>query len=165
MAKTVTLELEVEGLAELQEALKKFPEQWPQIAGEALGPGLSVFEAKAKEDAPVGVTGQARSTIGSEVVGGAGSTIIGKTGSNLEYAPYALEYGRKPGKMPPVDVIEEWAQHVIGVAGLGFVIARAIGARGLPALRIMSKTLESKKGQALKLFEQGIDRALKRLFP
>jgi len=85
-------------------------------------------------------------------------------GSNLEYAPYALEYGRGPGKMPPGDVIAEWAvRH--GMPGAGFVIARAIGARGIKAPRVLTKVLEKNKARVTKLFEQGIANALKRLFP
>jgi len=157
------LTLEVEGLEELQEALKKYPEQWEQIAGKALGPGLSILEAEAKERAPVGVTGESASKIGSEIVREAGSQIVGKIGSGVDYGPYSLEYGRGPGKMPPVDAIEEWARFR-GMPGAGFVIARAIGARGIKAPRVFSKTLAAKKDEVLKLFERGIADALKRLF-
>ena len=153
----------MEGLEELQEALKKYPEQWQQIAGRALGPGLAVLEREAKSRAPIGVTGKSASTIGSTIVREPGSQIVGKVGSGVDYGPYSLEYGRGPGKMPPVDKIEEWARFR-GMPGAGFVIARAIGARGVKAPRVFSKTLAAKKAEVLKLFERGIADALKRLF-
>jgi len=153
--------VKVEGLEELQKALQKFPKEFERAAKEALGPGLAMLESGVKVGSPVD-TGALRSSIGSQVVKGPGSTIIGKVGSSLEYAPYALEYGRKPGRMPPSWALEEWAgRH--GMSGMGFVIARAIGARGLPAKRILSKTLEEKKDRVVKMFEQGISKALKRL--
>lgn len=155
------LVLEIKGLEELQRALQKFPQEWQQIANEALKPGLAMIESEIKKGSPVD-TGALRSSIGSEVVRAAGSEIIGKVGSSLEYAPYALEYGRGAGRMPPPNVIEEWAgRH--GMSGMGFMIARAIGARGLPAKRILSKVLEEKKDKVLKMFEEGISKALRRL--
>ena len=91
-----------------------------------------------------------------------GSEIIGKVGSNLPHAPYALEYGRLPGKMPPPDRIEEWAgRH--GMAGMGFIIARAIGARGVSAPRTISNTLRNKKDQVVRLIGEGVTRALRNL--
>lgn|GEM_PF-1076999 len=119
--------LEVEGLKELQEALKKFPKDWEKIARQSLGPGLSVFEAEAKVEAPVD-EGTLQSSIGSEIVRGPGSEIIGKVGSSLDYAIHQ-EYGTiyQPGK---------------------------------PYLR---PTLKKYGGKVVKMFEEGISKALKRL--
>jgi len=154
--------LVVEGLEELQEALKQYPREWPMIARAAMGPGLAMMSSEARMQAPVD-TGASRASIGSQIIMGSGSEIIGKVGSGLEYAPYSLEYGRGPGKMPPVAKIEEWAvRH--GMPGAGFVIARAIGARGIKAPKVFTKTLEATKDRVVKLFEQGIENALKRLF-
>jgi hypothetical protein len=70
-------------------------------------------------------------------------------------APHAaiIEHGRRPGsRMPPVRVIAEWLEQKMrgSVKGrksrlqqasrLAFVVARAIGRRGLPAHRIMART-------------------------
>jgi len=120
--------LEIEGLAELQAALKKFPQEWKRTTSEALGPGLALLESGSKREAPVD-TGALRASIGSEIVRGPGSEIIGKVGSALEYAPYQ-EYGTRfqPGK---------------------------------PFLR---PTLERYKDRVVKMFEEGISKALKRLF-
>lgn len=152
----------VEGLEELQKALRKFPQEFERTAKQALGPGLALMESDVKKDAPVD-RGRLRSDVGSQIVKGPGSVIIGKVGSSLDYAPVQLEYGRKPGSMPPSDALEGWAARH-GMSGMGFVIARAIGARGLPAKRILSKVLERRKGRVVKMFEQGISKALKRLF-
>jgi hypothetical protein len=70
-------------------------------------------------------------------------------------APHAIfvERGRRPGaRMPPKAVIAEWldqkmrgrirarGKRLQEAARLAFVVARAIGKRGLPAHRIMART-------------------------
>jgi len=153
--------LEVEGLEELQKALAQFPAESAKHTRTAMGQGLAVLESDVKEHArhDMGITA---ASVGSQIVGGMGSEIIGKVGSNLPHAPYALEYGRLPGKMPPPNIIEEWAgRH--GMEGLGFVIARAIGARGVSAPHTMSNTLRNKASQVVRLFEQGIEKVLRSL--
>ena len=160
MAETFTIQ--VEGLAELQKALDQFPAEWEKNAKIAMDLGLAELVSTIHEDALKDTTETAAS-VGSEIVRGMGSEIIGKVGSNLPHAPYALEYGRRAGKMPPPDKLEKWAWRVIGERGLGFVIARAIGARGVKAPRTMSNTLRKKKDKVVRLFEQGIARALRSL--
>ena len=88
----------VKGLDELQKALGKMGSNWQDYAGTALGKGLAVLESDAKIEAPVD-TGRLRSSIGSQVVRGLGSEIVGKVGSAVEYASYQ-EFGTRyqPGK-------------------------------------------------------------------
>ena len=155
------LVIEVKGLEELQKTLAQYPEEWGRATKTAMSQGLAVLESSIKEDA-LRDTGVTAGSVGSEIVAGMGSEIIGKVGSNLPHAPYALEYGRLPGKMPPVDRIEEWAgRH--GMAGMGFVIARAIGARGVSAPHTVSNTLRNKKDQVVRLIGEGVTRALRNL--
>ena len=153
--------IEVTGLKELQETLAKFPEEYGRATKTAMGQGLAVLESNIHETARAD-TGVTAGSVGSEIVASMGSEIIGKVGSNLPHAPYALEYGRLPGKMPPVQIIEEWAgRH--GMAGMGFIIARAIGRRGVSAPHTMSNTLRSKKDQVVRLIGEGVTRALRNL--
>ncbi|MBU1173740.1 MAG: hypothetical protein KKD44_29570, partial [Proteobacteria bacterium] len=53
--------------------------------------------------------------------------LYGKVGTIVQYAPF-IEFGTKP-HFPPVEPIEAWASRH-GMAGMGFVIARAISRRG-----------------------------------
>lgn len=119
--------LKVEGLEELQKALQKFPKEWQKIARQSLGPGMALLETEAKQLAPVD-TSRLMTSIGSEIVRGPGSEIIGKVGSNVEYASFQ-EYGTRfqPGK---------------------------------PYLR---PALKRYKDKVVKMFEEGISKALKRL--
>ena len=117
----------VEGLEELQKALQKFTGQWQNISQEALGPGLALLESDAKELAPVD-QGILQSSIGSQIVRGTGSEIIGKTGSAVEYASYQ-EYGTRYQS-------------------------------GKPYLR---PSLEKNADRVVKIFEEGIEKVLRRL--
>lgn len=153
--------IEITGLEELQKVLAQYPEEWARTTKDAMGQGLAVLESSVKEDARAD-TGVTAGSVGSEIVAGMGSEILGKVGSNLPHAPYALEYGREPGKMPPPQIIEEWAgRH--GMKGMGFIIARAIGARGVSAPHTMTNTLRKKKNQVVRLIGEGVTRALRNL--
>lgn len=76
-------------------------------------------------------------------------------GTNVHYGIFVHE-GRRPGaKMPPVDVIQEWAQHKRIITstdtpsqarGKAFVIARAIARRGIKPKRFLTEALPSARG-------------------
>jgi len=77
-----------------------------------------------------------KSSLGPEAV-----PLSAKVFTNKIYALPA-EFGRKPGKMPPVDAIAGWVRrHGIGVPP--FVIARAIGRRGTKGIFYMKKAAEA----------------------
>lgn len=71
-------------------------------------------------------------------------------------APHAavIEFGRRPGATPPpVDVIAKWVRRKLGIKGKGsrarirqvaFLIARAIGRRGLPAHAVFRRHINPK---------------------
>ena len=101
--------IEVEGLEELGKALKDYGKEWGAVAKKALGPGLSVLEAEGKIRAsgrpgPRVQTNVLRSSIGGAPPEGireiiqTGSEIVGKMGSNVEYASFVEE---GTSKMPP----------------------------------------------------------------
>jgi len=121
------LTIEVEGLDELQEALEKLGADWKQYAGPALGHGLAAIVTDARKEAPVD-TGRLRASIGSEILRTAGSEIVGRVGSNIDYASYQ-EFGTRYQS-------------------------------GKPFLR---PALEKNRDRVVKLFEKGIDEALRRL--
>lgn len=73
---------------------------------------------------------------------------------NLEHYWRYVEYGRKPGKMPPIDNIEDWIRvkpvvpnamngKVPTSRQLAFMIARKIGREGIPARRPLEATVYS----------------------
>ena len=73
---------------------------------------------------------------------------------NLEHYWRYVEYGRRPGKMPPIDNIEEWIRvkpvvpnamngKVPTSKQLAFMIARKIGREGIKARRPLEATVYS----------------------
>ena len=121
--------IKVEGLDNLQKALQKFPKEWGKIARQSLGPGMGLLETGSKEEAPVD-EGILRASIGSEIVKGPGSVIIGKVGSKLEYAPYQ-EYGTRyqPGKPYLRPTLKKYKDKVVKMFEKG--IAKALKRLGL----------------------------------
>ena len=156
--------IEVKGLEELQKTLAQYPEEWARATKTAMGQGLAVLESSIKEGA-LRDTSVTAGSVGSEIVAGMGSVILGKVGSNLPQAPNVLEWGRKPSdKMPPVQALEEWAgRH--GMAGAGWAIAKKIQAEGwwTEPPRTISKTFRNKKDQVVRLIGEGVTRALRNL--
>ena len=71
-----------------------------------------------------------------------------------EYWKYA-NYGRPPGKMPPVSAIEEWItrKRIVpesntstpNVTSLAYVIARKIGKEGTKGTKFLEKSLDEQK--------------------
>lgn len=79
---------------------------------------------------------------------------------NLESYWRYVEYGRRPGKMPPIDNIKDWikVKPVIPDARTGkipttnqlaFLIARKIGREGIPARRPLEATVYSDATQQI----------------
>lgn len=69
-----------------------------------------------------------------------GSVMGTATDSKVEirsnsYGDIVLEYGRKPGKFPPVEPLERWAMLHGMDRGTGFLIARKIAQRGTEKFR------------------------------
>ena len=93
-----------------------------------------------------------------------------------EYWKY-IEYGRRPGKMPPLDVIEKWinVRQIIphsmtlksgktvipSVKQLSFLIARSIGQRGIQPRPFFKKSFEAAKREYLAKIEEAIIQDIK----
>ena len=126
MAKGITIKNMKEVNAELIKYGKRVNKS---ILKEMSITGLKV-ESKAKVRTSVGVSGNLRSSI---------STKLGRNGvtvsTRAQYAPF-VEYGRKPGNMPPPSSLFRWVQLKLGAKNfksVAFVIARSIGKKGIKA--------------------------------
>jgi hypothetical protein len=85
---------------------------------------------------PARDTGTTKGSYKFDMRGSNLSAIQGRVYSDLPSAE-TLEVGRRPGRMPPVDVIYAWARRKLGISdfGIAFAIARAIGRDGSPKRR------------------------------
>lgn len=92
---------------------------------------------------------------------GRGAVQAWLVGSDLNYAPF-VEYGRKPGKQPPVTAILQWLAIKGGTAdrGTAFVIARAIGRRGIVGRFPFRRAMDAQSPQVEKVFVNKLERAI-----
>ena len=95
------------------------------------------IERIAKKEAPVD-TAQLQTSIRPEL----SARNLGITvNPNTKYAYYAHE-GRKPGKMPPVEMVESWARR----KGLDpFLVARSIANKGTKGKKFMDIAYDKQK--------------------
>ena len=93
-----------------------------------------------------------------------------------EYWKY-IEYGRRPGKMPPLEVIEKWIDvkeikpHSMTLKSgktviptppkLPFLIARSIGRRGIAPKPLFQKSFEAAKQQFMQVIKDAITQDIK----
>ena len=96
--------------------------------------------------------------------------------SLADYWKY-IEYGRRPGKMPPVSAIENWinvkqivphsmtlksGKTVIPtIPQLSFLIARSIGQRGIPPKPLFKNSFEAAKQQFIQVIKDAITQDIK----
>lgn len=107
------------------------------------------------------------------------STVTGGWVISVSLADYwkYVEYGRRPGKMPPVSAIENWIKvkqiipHemtlksgktvVPTIPQLSFLIARSIGRRGIAPKPLFQKSFEAAKQQFMQVIKDAITQDIK----
>ena len=133
-----------------------------------------VTNYKSQLDAEQMNNGELYRTISYSVSTGTGGWVISV--SLAEYWKY-IEYGRRPGKMPPVSAIENWIKVkqilprpltlksgksvVPTIPQLSFLIARSIGQRGIPPRPLFKHSFEDAKKQFIQVIEDAITQDIK----
>lgn len=118
--------------------------------------------------------GELYRTISYSVSTGTGGWVISV--SLADYWKY-VEYGRRPGKMPPVSAIENWikVKQIIPhsmtlksgktviptIPQLSFLIARSIGRRGIAPKPLFQKSFEAAKQQFIQVIKDAITQDIK----
>lgn len=134
----------------MREALDRYPRAAKKNFSRAAEYSGRMVERDAKRAAPVD-QGSLRQSIDTYPKGMAATVEAG-----VKYAG-AVEFGRKPGKQPPVQSIERWA----GKRGLDpFVIARHIGRFGTKPQPFMVPSVEKNKRGIIKEFETALKKTL-----
>lgn len=163
MAKGYTVE--IENMDAIQRQYSRSPEITEKHNRQAMQESVLVVEKNIKPLVPV-FMGRLRNSIGSEVQG-SGSKIVGIIGSSLksEVYPAVMEFGRRPGaKMPPPSALHRWVKLVMkvpdkDVPGVAFIVARAIGKKGIEGKRFMEQGLQ----QSVSAIQAAFGRALERI--
>lgn len=138
---------------EIRELAQKYPDAVREETESVMREITARLEAEVARRTPAGVGGAAglRGSIHGEVKSFGGS-VTGVVGTPLSYGE-VIEYGRRPGKFPPVAPIQLWVQRKLGLSAkdsrsVGFIVARKIAARGFPGAHMF--------GEAWKATEQWV---------
>jgi len=145
--------VEIKGKEELIRRFISSPQLIQKHFVPAMQKSVHLLEGEIKKNTPVGVAGQLRSSIGTEVKS-LGGGVRGIVGSPLSYAPY-VEEGTKP-HFPPVSALERWCELKLGDRRLAFVVARAISRRGTKAVKMFERGVEAKKEEVFAFFRQAL---------
>ena len=128
--------IEWRGLPQLTASLAAAEKGLPAALGGAMQQSLSLVQsAAARELGGYGLQRMA-GALSTDVRVGAG-TVTGTL--TVAHPGYWVEHGRRPGKQPPIAAIRGWALE----RGLvPFLVARAIGRRGIRARPFLRPALE-----------------------
>ena len=167
---TDNFDIKVEGLEELQAAFARSPQVAEKHSKKAMYKSVTTIEAAWKPNIPRGATGGYKSSIFYKVEG-SGPNITGRVGSNIRSPfpyPLVVEYGRKAGKMPPSSALERWVHLVLKVPtdrakGVAFLVARAIGKRGIKARPILTNAYKKSEPKVIGFFGKALDDIVKEI--
>jgi len=156
----------------LEEQMKRVDDFWDIAKPEmqtAMSKTVVTVASKAKPLAPVGVSGMLRNSITSSVENSAGS-VVGHVFSSLknEEYPAVMEFGRRPGKMPPPSALERWVHIVLGVSkeeapGVALRVARSIARRGIKGKKFMERGYKQARPDIDRYWQQALDRIAEKM--
>lgn len=158
-------EVEIKGLKKQLEKIERMGAIAQPKLVRAMTRSLGMVQAEAQKRAPVGVSGELRSKIGSQVTHAMGTDVQGVVGASAQHAA-AVETGSR-AHFPPVSNIAYWVDRKMGykrgetIYGHALAIARAIARRGTRAHPFMKPAYEKFKGRVADEFKAAIDETLK----
>jgi hypothetical protein len=140
---------------------ENFAAAWEQATQELVPAFLEQVRGDAIEGTPV-FDGFARGSWQTPTLERLSPVLMeGTVFSNLDYMS-VIEKGRRPDKPPPPSsVLIRWVTIKLGVSpkqapGVAYVVARAIGRRGLPAKRPLGNAIDKNAAFADQIFERDI---------
>lgn len=163
--------VELLGASEQLAALERYDQIANAELAEAMERSVVVVGGAIRPLMPVGVSGQARQSVGSEVIRDNAGSVVGRVFSDLaDPYPYpaVIEFGRAPGAMPPPQALERWVHLKLGVPeaeapGVAFTIARAIGRRGIKGRFPFKRGWEQVQARVAGFFDAALRRITERL--
>lgn len=156
-AVVVALRIAIPTLPRFQRMAQRAPDIGGRLLAQAMSAAVQLVRSEVVQRTPVGVTGLLRSSISARIEGQPLTSLRGIIATPSFYAP-PVEYGRRPGRMPPPAALRLWAQRVLGDASLAFVVARAIGRRGTRGRFMFREGFRAARPRVLALFREARDR-------
>lgn len=139
------LTVKVEGADKLERGLAKAGQSLMGDLHAALEQSALLVEADARRAVPQ----DTRRLMGSITHRFRGKDAV-EVGPSTQYGLF-VEVGRRPGKQPPIRAIEPWARRHGAVP---FLVARAIGLRGVKARPYLIPAYEKNRRRIEGIFEQ-----------
>lgn len=156
-----TFNFKVEGLKELERDMKRADKNLMPVLRKAMVASTAKIKRDAKENVPVFQANLKRS-IFDRVTSSLTSSIKGivGVGTGAKYGPF-VEFGRRPGKRPPIDPIKKWARIKLGNEGAAFAIASKIASKGTKAQPFMLPALKDNVRFIENNFKEAADTIIK----
>ncbi len=110
----------------------------------------SMILADAKRFAPHR-TGALKRSGRIEMYNGMVSIAFGGRGTGVDYAPF-VEFGRAPGRAPPLMEMETWAARATGDAGNAWALAQAIARRGVQPKPFLRPAVQKNRKAIIKIY-------------
>lgn len=156
--------IEMTGWNELQAAFRKAPHVLREELGRAMTEADQLLEREVKDLTPT-ASGLTRNSIFSHEQS-LESGALGVVGTAQPHAVY-VELGTRP-HFPPLEPLQDWVRTKLGlpekeVRGVAYLIARAIAARGTPAVGMFHRAFARNRNQVETIFERARDRIAARL--
>jgi hypothetical protein len=143
----VALSIDVVGADKLSAGMSKAAASvLPSQTKLAMTASLLLIEGDARRNVKRD-TGRLQNSITHRISGGGGN-LTGEVGPSVRYGLY-VERGRAPGRPPPVSAVAGWARRH-GISP--FLVARAIGRKGVRAAPFLLPAYEKNKGRITDLF-------------
>ena len=167
MPGALELHIDMSEIMGFAKALEQAPGMVAEEQRLAMQKSLDVLEQTIVPRTPVGVSGNLRGSIATEVRG-TPANLQGEIFTPLIYG-LPVEYGRRPGKQPPTAAIELWVVRKLGVpAGrearsVAFVIARAIGRHGTKGAHMFEEGFDAAEPIIVQIWEGLPDKVFNRL--
>jgi len=157
--------VEIKGLKELLKRLDAAPKTVKKHMVKAMGKSVAVIEGEIKPITPIGVSGFLRNAVSGKVTepGGKVTGIVG-IGAPLSVKavyPNVMEFGRKPGPVPPGN-LERWVQRKLRVPAanasqVAFMVARSIARKGIKGKFMFKKGWDAAEGRVKGFFEKALE--------
>jgi hypothetical protein len=145
----VPITIDVVGADKLAAGLQKAATRTlPAETKTAMNASLLLVEADARRNVKRD-TGRLQNSINGRITG-SGGNLRGEVGPSVRYGLY-VERGRRPGRPPPAAALAGWARRH-GVSP--YVVARAIGRRGVRAAPFLIPAYEKNRARIIDLFER-----------
>lgn len=148
--------MRIEGLDDLYNGFKKAGANYEPLMAQAMRNATTKLQNEARENIRKNHTtyqgNLAKNIRRRDPV----TAYVGVVAVGEEYGG-AIEFGRKPGRRPPSQPLERWAEVKLGQKGLGFVIARKIAREGTRPQPFLEPALRDNADYVLDQFSKAAD--------